>query len=171
MTESKTAHGGERRSLYSVAQIQHLLRVEFHRAQRYRFPIAVLVVSVDQLGHVRDRLGYDAKEQVLEAVVHLLQRGTRSSDFLGRTADDRLLVVLPHTGAAGMPVLAGRLSADADTLVAHGLPDVGRISLSVGWAASDSTPAAYHDALLSAAEAAHADAVARGADGRRAARS
>lgn len=170
MSESTRARSGERRALYSVAQIQHLLRVEHQRAQRYRYPLACLIVSIDQLGSVRDRLGYESKEQVLESVVTLLQHGLRASDFLGRTADDRLLVVVPHTGAAGMRQLGERLLAEARALTPL-QAEVGRLSLSLGWAATDGAPQAYHDMLLADAETAHAEAVALGGDRSVAARS
>src|SRR5438552_11911730 len=89
------------RGLFSVAQIQHILRVEFARAQRYRYALACLMISVDQLESLRDLCGYEIKEQVLESVVGLLQNATRTSDFLGRTADDRLAVLIPHTPKEG----------------------------------------------------------------------
>ncbi|MBK7876642.1 MAG: diguanylate cyclase [Planctomycetes bacterium] len=168
MTESTRAQGGERRALYSVAQIQHILRVEFQRARRYGYPLACIVLSVDQLGSVRDRLGYEAKEQVLEAIVELLQRNTRGSDFLGRTADDRLIVVVPHTPADGVRVLCERLLSEARKLALAG---AGRSTLSLGWADSSAVQVAYHDELLALAEAAHADASAQGGDQSRAARS
>lgn len=171
MTESTRAQGGERRALYSVAQIQHILRVEFQRARRYGYPLACLIVSVDQLGSVRDRLGYEAKEQVLEAIVDLLHRGTRASDFLGRTADDRLLVVVPHTDANGVRVLGERLLAETRALALEGLSGAGRLTLSVGWAEAGAASVAYHDELLALAEAAHADASAQGGDQCRVARS
>lgn len=154
----------ERRTLYSVAQIQHILRTEFSRAQRYHYPLACLVFSVDPLGEIRDRLGYDAKEQVLDAIVALVTRTTRASDFLGRTADDRLLAVVPHTDAAGAATLSTRLVEGARELEPLRGQAAPRIALSLGWAATDGTPVAYHDELLAAAEAAHAEAVGRGGD-------
>jgi diguanylate cyclase (GGDEF)-like protein len=159
--------GAERRALYSVAQIQHLLRVEFQRAQRYAYPLSCLLVSVDQLGDVRDRGGYEAKERVLESIVQLVSSCTRASDFLGRTADDRLLVVVPHTGRDGLGRLAARLIAAAHASQAsRPLHEAaaGRLTLSVGWAATDAGSFAFHDALLSRAEAAHSDAVTQGGD-------
>ncbi|MBI5364078.1 MAG: diguanylate cyclase [Planctomycetes bacterium] len=168
MTESPRTQGSERRALYSVAQIQHLLRVEFQRAQRYGYPLACLVLSIDQLGTVRDRLGYEAKEQVFDAVARLVHSRTRASDFLGRTADDRLLLVVPHTTAAGLAILCDRLVAETR---ARDFGDAGRITLSIGWAELGGARAAFHDELLARAEAAHADSNAAGGDQSRCARS
>ncbi len=153
-----------RRPLYSVAQIQHLLRVEFQRAQRYGYPLACLLVSVDQLGDVRDRGGYEAKERVLDGIVNLVSNCTRASDFLGRTADDRLLVVVPHTAGDGLRRLTARLLAAAHASQSAHESSSGRLTLSIGWASTDSGSFAFHDALLARAEAAHADAVTRGGD-------
>ena len=88
MTES--SFNASERSLFSLTQIQHLMRVEFNRAQRYDYPIVCLMISVDRLGHLRDLYGYEAKEEIIDEVVALLKAQTRSSDFLGRMADDRL---------------------------------------------------------------------------------
>lgn len=174
-TEDSAAEAGQRvaarRPLYSVAQVQHLLKVEFQRAQRYGYPLACVLVSVDQLGDVRDRGGYEAKERVLDALVALVSSCTRASDFLGRTADDRLLVIVPHTQSAGLRRLTERLIAAAHArasfgaaLGASGAGADGRLTLSIGWAATDAGAHAFHDALLARAEAAHADAAARGGD-------
>src|SRR5260221_2996620 len=95
MTDDPSASLPERRGLFSVAQIHHLLRVEFNRSQRHHYPLACLVLAVDRLESLRDRHGYDAKERVLDGIVSLLREATRSSDYLGRTADDRLMAVVP----------------------------------------------------------------------------
>ena len=91
MTDSResTEHG-----LFSLAQIQHLMRVEFNRAQRYDYPIVCMMIAIDRLGHLRDIYGYESKEEIVDAVVGLLKSSTRGSDFLGRMADDRLLAVV-----------------------------------------------------------------------------
>jgi diguanylate cyclase (GGDEF)-like protein len=160
MPDSSLHAGESRPSLFSFAQIQHVLRVEFGRAQRYHYPLACLVIGVDQLGLIRDRQGYDQKEEVLAAVIAMLARATRTSDFLGRTADDRLIAVVPHTPAEGAHVLASRLASESRALA----PKLGleRLSLSLGLATSAGTSVMFHDALLEAAQAAYDEAVAQG---------
>ena len=91
-------------SLFSLAQIQHLMRVEFNRAQRYGYAISCLMIAVDRLGHLRDMYGYDSKEEIVDTMIRLLKTETRSSDFLGRMADDRLLAVIPHIGVVLLSV-------------------------------------------------------------------
>ena len=150
------------RALFSFAQIQHVLRVEFGRAQRYRYPLACLVLAIDQLGTIRDLAGYDAKERVVEGVIALLEQATRSSDFLGRTADDRLIAVIPHTTPDGARALAERLIEGVRGLEPAGSPTA--VSLSVGGCTNADPAVMYFDALLGAAQAALDEAIGAGGD-------
>ncbi len=145
-----------------MVQIQHLMRVEFNRAQRYSYPVSCLLISVDRLGHLRDLYGYEAKEEIIDSVVGMLKIQTRCSDFLGRMADDRLLAVVPHTNEAGAKVLGQRLldgarhmefSADGRTI---------QVTLSVGASHNAGGTALFFDAMFMAAEEALAGASAVG---------
>ena len=49
MPESSAFSDAER-SLFSLAQIQHLMRVEFNRAGRYSYPIVCMIIAIDRLG-------------------------------------------------------------------------------------------------------------------------
>ncbi|MDA1264523.1 MAG: GGDEF domain-containing protein [Planctomycetota bacterium] len=160
MTDSQSAD----RSLFSLAQIQHLMRVEFNRAQRYDYPIVCMMIAVDRLGHLRDLYGYDAKEEIVEGVVGLLKTNTRSSDFLGRLADDRLLAVVPHTPPEGAQVLAGRLLSGARNLQFAGDGRSIQVTLSIGASHNSGGATLFFDAMLVSAEDALADASGAGGD-------
>ena len=164
MTEDPLAPAPPGRALLSSAQIHHVLRVEFGRARRHGYPVTCLVIAIDGLERLRDRLGYEAKERVLDEVVSLLRRATRSSDALGRTPDDRLIAIVPHTQVEGAANLCQRILDLARALRVDRIPDPFEVSLSIGAAATRGGHSIYHDALLAAAEAALAEAVAAGGD-------
>jgi diguanylate cyclase (GGDEF)-like protein len=154
------------KSLFSLAQIQHLMRVEFNRAQRYRYSIACLMLGIDRLGPLRDMHGYEAKEEVVSAVADLLRSATRGSDFLGRLPDDRLLAVVPHTNTAGVEVMGRRLCVGAHKLRFGGDGRVLSVTISIGASCQEpggeGTP--YFDALLGSAEDALGEAQHSGGD-------
>jgi diguanylate cyclase (GGDEF)-like protein len=158
----RTSMPAEERGLYSVAQIQHLLRIEFARAQRYAYPLSCMLLAVDQLDTLRDLHGYEFKEQVLERLVDLLKRATRSSDFLGRTADDRLVLLLPHTQPQGARSLGERLIENSGVLSSELGGNVARVSVSIGLASLQGEDVLFHDALYRGAELALEEAVAAG---------
>ena len=150
------------RSLFSLAQIQHLMRIEFRRAQRYRYPIVCMIVAVDRLGHLRDLYGYDAKEEILERVIQLFKSQTRSSDFLGRLADDRLLAVVPHTDVAGAGAMADRLLQGIQGLDFASDGRTIRVSVSIGIAHAGTEGTLFYDSMLRSAADALEEAAAAG---------
>lgn len=162
-TDART--GAESHSgLFSLAQILHLMRVEFARAQRYGYPLACLLVAVDGLGRVRDQYGYDTKQAILDEVARELQAQTRTCDFLGRLMDDRLLAVVPHTGKEGARALAERLLSAVRQLKFQGGSERLPISVSIGAAHTREDGMLFFDALLAAGEEALAEAVGAGGD-------
>ena len=152
------------RSLFSLAQIQHLMRVEFNRAQRYDYPVVCMMLSVDRLGHLRDLYGYEAKEEILDAVIALLKAETRSSDFLGRMADDRLLAVVPHTSNVGAEALGRRLLKGASDMDFVSDARSIQVTLSIGSSHNAGGATLFFDAMLQAAEEALSSASTAGGD-------
>ena len=150
--------------LFSLSQIMHLMRIEFGRAQRYGYPLSVLVIGVDRLGHLRDLYGYESKEAVLDEVARLLQTETRTCDFLGRLADDRLLAVVPHTAAEGTRVLAERLLKGVRALSFESEGRKIAVTISVGTASMGDSQTLFFDQLVAAAERGLEDASAAGGD-------
>ncbi|MBI5432230.1 MAG: GGDEF domain-containing protein [Planctomycetes bacterium] len=151
-------------NLFSLSQIMHLMRVEFSRAQRYRYPVACLIVSVDRLNQLRDLYGYDAKEAILSEVIELLRTTTRSCDFLGRLSDDRFLAVVPHTPADGARVLVERLLAATRQLEFQAEGRELEVTCSIGSSHNEGGATLFFDAMLSAAEGALAEAQSGGGD-------
>lgn len=139
------------RNLFSLVQIQHLMRVEFNRARRHHYPLSCLLISIDRLGHLRDVHGYEAKEAIVREVVDALKAVTRQSDFLGRTADDRLMAVVPHTDVDGAKRLAERLMERVTERPLEILGKQVSVSLSIGFSHNMSGETLYFDALLEAA--------------------
>jgi diguanylate cyclase (GGDEF)-like protein len=150
--------------LFSLSQIQHLMRIEFGRAQRYRYPLSVLVIAIDRLGHLRDVYGYESKEAVVDEVGRVLQGLARSCDFLGRLADDRLMAVVPHTPAAGLKVLAERVRTGVHAVKFESDGKRVPITVSIGGATMADGQTLFFDQLVSAAEAALDEAAAAGGD-------
>ena len=150
--------------LFSLSQIMHLMRIEFGRAQRYHYPLAVLVIGVDRLGYLRDLYGYESKEAVLDEVARLLQAESRTCDFLGRLADDRLMAVVPHTPVEGLKVLAERLLKGVRAIQFESDGKRIPIAVSIGGASMSDAQTLFVDQLVGAAERALEEAASAGGD-------
>jgi len=150
--------------LFSLSQIMHLMRVEFGRAQRYNYPICSVLLAVDRLAELRDLYGYDSKEAILDEVVKLTKTQVRLCDFMGRLADDRLLIVVPHTDAAGARSLAERLMAGVRELKFESDGRRLKVTVSIGLTCSAGSDTMFFDALLASSEAALVEAMRAGGD-------
>ncbi len=150
--------------LFSLAQIMHLMRVEFGRAQRYNYPICCVLLAVDRLAELRDLYGYDSKEAILDEVVKLTKAQVRQCDFLGRLADDRLLIVVPHTAIAGARTLGERLMTGVRELKFESDGRRLRVTISIGITSSLGNDTMFFDALLAASEGALVEAMRAGGD-------
>lgn len=157
--------------LFSLAQIMHLLRVEFSRAQRYEYPLLCMLFAVDRLTALRDLYGYDSKEAIVQELVRCLHEGTRTCDFLGRLGDDKLLLLVPHTTPAGAAALAERVQSAVRELRFAGEGRNLTVTVSIGSAEMkrgsmffDSLLNEAQDALKTAQRAGGDRYVARGSD-------
>jgi len=149
-------------SLFSQAQILHLMKNEFARARRHGIPVGIVLLQVDRLTQLADLHGASLRASVKQAVARVVREKTRGSDLLGTTNNDRYLLVMPHTDLGQARLVAGRLHEvfqEVDVTV-DGTPL--SLSVSVGLTACDDQGTLFFDSLLSQAEAALEYAAERG---------
>lgn len=81
------------------------IREEFERARRYEVTFALILLDVDGMRTINERLGRDGGHRVLSDLGRLLQRELRAPDFVARYGGEEFLLLLPETdreGARGM---------------------------------------------------------------------
>ena len=82
---------------------------ELHRSQRYREPLALLILDVDHFKSVNDRYGHLLGDEVLRAVGRVLKQSLRDIDLVGRYGGEEFVVLLPGTNREGAIASAQRL--------------------------------------------------------------
>ncbi|MBZ4422068.1 diguanylate cyclase [Myxococcus sp. RHSTA-1-4] len=144
------------------------LEEEFRRAQRYEYPLSVVVIDLDHLKAINDGLGHDVGNRAILALASQLKGNLRESDFAARFGGDEFVALLPHQTALEAAVFAERIRAGLRTVgvqKSDGRPAPFGLSVSVGIA--DHTlegPKEDTDALLKAADAALYEAKREGRD-------
>jgi diguanylate cyclase (GGDEF)-like protein len=112
--------------------LEHIVQREFDRAVRYRTPLSVVFLDVDNFKMVNDLYGHDAGDDVLKYVATQLLSMTRASDVVARFAGDEFIVILPNTPVDEASEFATRLQT---FFIDHPLDFEGiriRISVSYG---------------------------------------
>jgi len=149
--------------LFSYTQILHLLKIEFSRARRYQYQLSCILLEIDRLGALGDLHGAEVRDYVEGAVADLLNRHSRSCDFVGRLGE-RFVVVLPHTDAKGAELLAQRLHDRVAELDVRVDERPLRVSASVGVSTQDGDESIFFDTVLKQAESALGEVLSRGGD-------
>jgi diguanylate cyclase (GGDEF)-like protein len=77
------------------------MREEFERARRYSLSFSLVLLGIDELGGVSERLGSAAADQLRADVASALRRELRVPDFVVTYGSNEFAIVLPETGQAG----------------------------------------------------------------------
>jgi diguanylate cyclase (GGDEF)-like protein len=81
--------------------------------QRYKVPLALLVVDIDDLNVLNESEGHAAGDEVLREMGHLIGQSARYADRSFRIGGDKFAVLMPHTDVDGAMQLGRRLLATA----------------------------------------------------------
>lgn len=95
---------------------EELTRLVAH-ARRYREPLSVVLVDLDQFKTVNDTYGHEVGDEVLVAVVAQLRSAVREADLLGRWGGEEFVILAPQTSHDGACALAERCRL---AVAAHG---------------------------------------------------
>lgn len=98
-------------TLYSRAMMDVVLSTEVQRAERFSFPMALMVFDVDKLADINRRHGYGVGDRVLERLGILIRKFFRQDDWVFRHGEDSIAVLLCQISADDAFFLASRVVA------------------------------------------------------------
>ena len=110
------------------------LEREWLRAQRYRRPLGLFLLDLDDFKRINDEHGHLVGDQVLRQVASALRGAIRDTDFIARYGGDEFVVLLPETEPVQGARMAQRLIRAVEHLRFVGVPEGVKCSLSVGMA-------------------------------------
>ncbi len=124
--------------LGNYAHFQELLSITLEQVKRYRDPVGLLMLDLDDFKSINDTYGHQQGDAVLEAVARALRDGCREADVPARNGGDELAVILPRTPLDGAFAIGERIRiaiASLEITRPNGEPPL-QLTASVGVAAS-----------------------------------
>ena len=83
--------------VYNSREFFRLAEQELLHAQRYRRPVTLAYIDLDNFKVVNDRLGHAAGDQLLRTITDLISSQLRRTDIFARMGGDEFALLLPET--------------------------------------------------------------------------
>ncbi len=93
----------------SRSAILDRLRVELAQSRRYRHPLAVVLLDVDDFAALNHVHGIEGGDAILREMALRIRLRVREADALGRAGSDGFIAALPHTDEGGAATFADAL--------------------------------------------------------------
>ncbi|MEA2517551.1 MAG: hypothetical protein QOG16_1389 [Actinomycetota bacterium] len=112
------------------AEFDERITQEVSRSERSNAPLSVLLVDVDGMGEINNKLGKELGDDVLQEVAFMLRGVFRRADGLFRYGADEFAAVLPDTDIATSYLAAERCHQAVSKVMCDGVS----VSVSIGTA-------------------------------------
>jgi len=86
-------------------------QTEFLRSRRYKNPLSILMMDIDDFKSINDNYGHGTGDEALKMAVNTFTSALRAEDTLGRLGGEEFAALLPESGIESACVLAERLRA------------------------------------------------------------
>jgi two-component system cell cycle response regulator len=106
----KLAFYDQQTGIYNAHTFMRELQEEVVRAQRYKRPLSICMVIVDQFNEIKSKYGPLGAEIVLKHMADLLKESLRGVDMAAHFQDEKFAIILPETNNAGALIVAQRLA-------------------------------------------------------------
>ena len=137
--------------LFNVRYFFNQLKAEIERADRYRTPLCLIFVDIDNFKNYNDKYGHLEGDQVLRKIAQAIQSCMRGPDSAYRYGGDEFVGILPETREQGATIVAERIKKIVNTHEFLPNPDKAvYMTVSVGFA--EYTPGEGEEAFVKRAD-------------------
>ncbi|MBN2086197.1 MAG: GGDEF domain-containing protein [Anaerolineales bacterium] len=104
----------------NIRAFHEIANAEIHRSIRYKHPLTIAFLDIDNFKSVNDTLGHITGDKLLSTMVAVLQARLRDTDTVARLGGDEFAILLPETGQEdARPVISHTITQLTDELQKH----------------------------------------------------
>ena len=123
------------------------------RAERTGEPCGFLIVSVNNLGVINEKFGFDVGDEVILATARLIKENLRGGDSIGRYSSNKFGVIVNDCRPGAMRVAAERFIKSVNDAIVHTTACQLSASISVGGVVLPDQASTVHQAINHALQA------------------
>jgi len=111
-----------------------LLESEIERQKRYKRPVSLMMIDVDNFKSYNDKFGHLIGDLILKQIAFLIKKATRGCDFVARYGGEEFVVILPETPEKEAAVLGERilLAIEQFEFQTPEGQDIGKVTVTIG---------------------------------------
>lgn len=83
--------------------------IETKRARRFKHPLSVAYIDIDNFKYINDRFGHNTGDTLLRLVAETIKGTIRETDITARLGGDEFIVLLSHTEAESAYLVADKI--------------------------------------------------------------
>lgn len=95
--------------LYNRNFLKDVIPIELEKANRYNYPLSVIMLDLDNFKKVNDIKGHIFGDKILETIGQIIRKNIRKSDIPIRYGGDEFLIFLPNTKIGNALKIAKKL--------------------------------------------------------------
>src|SRR5205085_7220208 len=115
--------------LANHGRFQELLQLEIEQVRRYRHPVGLIMLDLDDFKSINDTYGHQQGDVVLKQVARVLRDASREVDIPARYGGEEMALILPHTDLEGAYAIAERVRVAVQSLHIPRLDGDGRLRI------------------------------------------
>ncbi|MBN2875199.1 MAG: diguanylate cyclase [Spirochaetales bacterium] len=89
--------------------ISAVLEHELQRYERYKTPLSVMIIDIDDFKQVNDTYGHEEGDKVLKKLATIMMSTLRSTDTIGRWGGEEFITILQNTPFEAAMIAANKL--------------------------------------------------------------
>lgn len=135
-------------NLFNHRFFREQLGREFRRARRYKKPLSLIMIDIDDFKSYNDTYGHLAGDHVLGEVANTIRRTVRDIDFVARYGGEEFALILPEVTAKNGVIVAEKIRKAVESKQYCGRDGKSLGSLTVSCGVSDNQNAKDAEELI-----------------------
>jgi diguanylate cyclase (GGDEF)-like protein len=136
--------------LATHGHFQALLGAEMEEVRRYRYPVGLIMLDLDDFKSINDEYGHPQGDLVLRHVAGVVLEISRDVDAAARYGGEEIALILPHTDLTGTFEMAERLRTAIQELSIPRLDGQGSIHITASVGVASSSEGGKNDLIAAA---------------------